>query len=155
MGLDGTGWWWRLNKFEVIFMCLFGINYELEKGTTSGFRNVCGSSGSPPHVLFGLYVYSAAAPPSIPESCYPPVILAGSVCRLPERNANCSRRHGNGEPGQSSAPEMKLLPRSGQSWQTHSPLWSLNFSLLHSQFAIKIEIRKVSCLQFLVSPSWP
>lgn len=70
-------------------MCLFGINYELEKGTTSGFRNVCGSSGSPPHVLFGLYVYSAAAPPSVSAesclSCYPGwlrVQVARKECQL-------------------------------------------------------------------------
>lgn len=98
-------------------MGLFGINYELEKGTSFGFGNVCGSSGSggfPPAHCCLVYVFIQLSPLSPPHPCGLSLLVAcagnpngmptaleeegGSKCkgRWPVGDGVGHREHGNG-----------------------------------------------------------
>lgn len=66
-------------------MGLFGINYELEKGTSFGFGNVCGSSGSggfPPAHCCLVYVFIQLSPHSPPYPCWLRVQVTRMECQL-------------------------------------------------------------------------
>jgi len=140
-------------------MGLFGINYELEKGTSFGFGNVCGSSGSggfPPAHCCLVYVFIQLSPHSPPHPCRLSLLVAcaGNPNGMPtaleeEGGSKCKGRWpvGDGwgivsmamEPGQWSAFEMKLLPRSNQNcFYLHGklfPTWLLLFAHSFSRFS--------------------
>lgn len=139
-------------------MCLFGINYELEKGTLASqclwfkwfwfgfwFRWLATTPSILAIVVWSTCLFSC----SCSCSCFDPVSwlvacagnsngiqsAAGQEQKLDKSGWSAGGKGLVGmamEPGHSSSPKMKLLPRSGRQCSNLYGKLFLHFSLLHS-----------------------